>query len=165
LLGIIIGRNQWLRAGCGPLLVILASFPALAVYPVIMIIVGLSEWSKWIIVVVSTFFIMLYWTRTVVAVRVNAYLQVATGAGREAPGRASVMRLGWVKPYFLGLKLAAWVGLLTLIPAEFVGAKSGIGYVIWMSWQSFHVAQMYVGIALAGALGRWRGWPSISWSG
>ena len=54
---------------------------------------------------------------------------------------------------YLGLKLAAWIALLTLLPAEFVGAKSGIGYVIWQSWQSFRAESMYVGIALAGGLG------------
>jgi NitT/TauT family transport system permease protein len=152
-LGGLIGRSYWLRAGCGPVLIILASFPALAIYPIVMVIFGLGEWSKWIVVAVSAFFMMLYWTRISVAGRLDVGRDVAAGAVGEVLSTAFTTRRGRLTLLFLGLKLAAWVALLTLIPAEFVGAKSGVGYVIWDSWARFNVGKMYVGIALAGALG------------
>ena len=31
------------------------------------------------------------------------------------------------------------VALLVIVSAEFVGAKNGIGYLIWTSWQVFQV--------------------------
>ena len=38
------------------------------------------------------------------------------------------------------------VALLVIVSAEFVGAKSGIGYMIWSAWETFAVARMYVGL-------------------
>jgi len=52
-----------------------------------------------------------------------------------------------------GIKLGSGVALLVLITAEFVGAKSGIGYMIWTSWQIFQVEKMYVGVVLIAVIG------------
>ena len=40
-----------------------------------------------------------------------------------------------------------------MVTAEFVAAKSGLGYLIWQGWQSFAIEQMYVGIILVSLLG------------
>ena len=52
-----------------------------------------------------------------------------------------------------GLKLGMGVALLVIVSAEFVGAKSGIGYLIWTSWQVFEVEKMYVGLVVSALLG------------
>jgi len=52
-----------------------------------------------------------------------------------------------------GLRLGLGVALLVIVAAEFVGAKSGIGYLIWTSWQVFQVEKMYVGILVCALLG------------
>jgi NitT/TauT family transport system permease protein len=153
LLGRLIARSAWLRAGCGPLVVIWWSFPAMALFPVIMLIFGLGDPSKWNVVALSTFLLVVYRAWAGAAAR-PATVVDASSAGN--PGRIDQHPLIGVESpqsLFADLKLATWAALVTLIPAEFVGAKSGIGFVIWISWQSFHPPQMYVGIALAGALG------------
>ena len=45
------------------------------------------------------------------------------------------------------------VALLVIVTAEFVGAKSGIGYMIWTSWQVFQVEKMYVGLVVIAIVG------------
>jgi NitT/TauT family transport system permease protein len=45
------------------------------------------------------------------------------------------------------------VALLIIVSAEFVGAKSGIGYLIWTSWQIFQVEKMYVGLLVIALVG------------
>jgi NitT/TauT family transport system permease protein len=52
-----------------------------------------------------------------------------------------------------GLKLGMGVALLVIVSAEFVGAKSGIGYLIWTSWQVFQVEKMYVGLMVIAIVG------------
>ncbi len=54
---------------------------------------------------------------------------------------------------FAGIKLAWGSALLLIVSAEFVGAKSGIGHLIWSSWQVFSVEQMYVGLIVIAILG------------
>ena len=41
----------------------------------------------------------------------------------------------------------------SIVSAEFVGARSGIGYLIWTSWQVFQVEKMYVGLLVSALLG------------
>ncbi len=52
-----------------------------------------------------------------------------------------------------GLKLGMGVALLVIVAAEFVGARSGTGYLIWTSWQVFQVEKMYVGLLISAILG------------
>jgi NitT/TauT family transport system permease protein len=52
-----------------------------------------------------------------------------------------------------GLKLGMGVALLVIVSAEFVGANSGIGYLIWTSWQVFQIEKMYVGLLMSAVLG------------
>lgn len=52
-----------------------------------------------------------------------------------------------------GCKLGMNVALLVIVAVEFTGATSGIGYLIWNSWQIFQVDVMYVGLVSTAILG------------
>ncbi|WP_354684212.1 hypothetical protein [Cupriavidus necator] len=39
------------------------------------------------------------------------------------------------------------------VAAEFISAKSGIGFLIWNSWQVFEVEKMHVGLVASAMLG------------
>jgi len=57
-------------------------------------------------------------------------------------------------PHILtGLEVALGIAYIVLIATEFVGAKTGLGHVIWSSWQLFDVAPMYVAITTISLLG------------
>jgi ABC-type nitrate/sulfonate/bicarbonate transport system permease component len=51
-----------------------------------------------------------------------------------------------------GIKLGVGVALLVIVAAEFVGAKSGLGYLIWTGWQLFQVERMYAGLMVIALL-------------
>lgn len=57
-----------------------------------------------------------------------------------------------------GLRLGVGIAMLVIVAAEFVGARSGIGYLIWTSWQTFQVEKMYVGIMVTAILGFGTAW-------
>ena len=52
-----------------------------------------------------------------------------------------------------GLKLAVGLGLILIVIAEMIGAKSGLGFMIWNAWQIFAVPTMYVGLITISILG------------
>jgi NitT/TauT family transport system permease protein len=54
---------------------------------------------------------------------------------------------------FIGFRLAAATSFIVVAAVEFVGARTGIGYFIWASWQTFAVAKMYVGIVVIATVG------------
>lgn len=74
------------------------------------------------------------------------------GAGRLAIFRTIVLPAS-LPAIFAGIKIAWGTALLLMVAAEFVGAKSGLGYLIWNSWQTFAVDDMYVGLVVVSALG------------
>jgi ABC-type nitrate/sulfonate/bicarbonate transport system permease component len=54
---------------------------------------------------------------------------------------------------FAGLRIAPAVSFIVLVAAEFVATKSGLGYLIWISWELLQVDIMFVGIVTIGVLG------------
>ncbi len=52
-----------------------------------------------------------------------------------------------------GLRLGVGVALPVIVAAEFVGARSGIGYLGWNSRQIFAVERMYVGLLTTAVIG------------
>ena len=45
------------------------------------------------------------------------------------------------------------MGLILIAIAEMIGAKSGLGYMIWNAWEILSVETMYVGLIVIAALG------------
>jgi NitT/TauT family transport system permease protein len=52
-----------------------------------------------------------------------------------------------------GLRVGMGIALLVIVSAEFVGARSGLGYLIWTSWQVLQVEKMYVGLVTIALIG------------
>jgi NitT/TauT family transport system permease protein len=64
-----------------------------------------------------------------------------------------VVFFGALPMIFAGLKIALAVSFVVLVAAEFVASKTGIGYLIWNSWELLQVDYMFVGIVVIGILG------------
>ena len=57
-------------------------------------------------------------------------------------------------PYiFTGLRLSLGVSLIIIVATEFVAANKGIGFLIWISWQSLVTEKMYAGLIVIAVLG------------
>ena len=50
-------------------------------------------------------------------------------------------------------KLANGVALIVLVTAEFVGAQTGVGVMIFQSWQVFAIERLFVGLVVVSFLG------------
>ena len=64
-----------------------------------------------------------------------------------------VVFFGALPMIFAGLRIALAVSFIVLVAAEFVASKTGIGYLIWNSWELLQVDIMFVGIVAIGILG------------
>ena len=54
---------------------------------------------------------------------------------------------------FVALKVAAGASILVAVATEFVNGNTGLGYMIWNSWQVFLPKPMYVGIVVVAVIG------------
>ena len=52
-----------------------------------------------------------------------------------------------------GIKLGVGMGLILIAIAEMIGAKSGLGFMIWDAWEILSVDTMYVGLIMIAVIG------------
>ncbi|WP_244439641.1 ABC transporter permease [Nitratireductor aquibiodomus] len=82
------------------------------------------------------------------------YMDVAKNAGASRFQTFTRIAFPAALPsIFTGLKLAAGSSYIIIAAAEFLGARSGVGFFIWASWQTFAVSRMFVGIVVISVMG------------
>jgi len=154
LLGVAMGLSPWVRAAINPIVGATYPIPKIAILPLIMLIFGLGEMSKYVIVAIAAFYLVLVNTMAGVINIEKIYLDVGKNFGASRWDMFTTIALPGALPMvFAGIRLAWGVALMVIVAAEFVGAKSGLGYLIWVSWQTFSVEQMYVGLITVSVLG------------
>lgn len=153
-LGALMGLLPMLRAAIQPMVGALYPIPKVAILPLVMLIFGIGEESKWAIIAVGVFFQVLIATAAGVAHIDRIYLDVGANfrAGRIATF-ITIALPGALPMIFAGLRLGWGAALLLLVTAEMVSSQSGIGFLIWRAWQLMSVEDMYVGLVVIAFLG------------
>lgn len=154
LLGIVMGLNRYVRAALDPIVAATYPIPKVAILPLLMLVFGIGDGSKIAIVAIAVLYLVLINTMLGVRQIDRIYFDVATNFG--APWRKLFLRVilpGALPAIFAGLRLAIGVSFIVLVAAEFVAANAGIGYLIWSSWETLVVEQMFVGIIVITILG------------
>ena len=153
-LGLTLGLFPLARAALWPMIGALYPIPKIAILPLVMLIFGLGEQSKWVIIAIGVFFPLVINTMAGVMGIDKIYHDVGRNFGAGRGDFYLTIALPGALPLILaGVRLGWGTALLLMVTAEFVAAKSGLGYLIWQGWQSFAIEQMYVGIILVSALG------------
>jgi ABC-type nitrate/sulfonate/bicarbonate transport system permease component len=154
IVGMIMGLNRLARAALDPLVAAIYPIPKIAILPLLMILFGIGDGSKIAIVAIAVFFLVLINTLLGVREIDKIYLDVARNF--KAPKLKFFRRVilpGAMPAIFAGLRLSLGVALIVLVAAEFVAASAGIGYLIWASWETLQIENMFVGIIVITVLG------------
>ena len=171
-LGLAMGTSRRLRRLVDPVIAALHPIPKLAFFPLLIVVFGVGEASKLAAVALGAFFPMLL--NTVAGVRnMNpVHIELATNFGATRRQMFMHVLLPGTMPLMLtGLRLSSNVAFHSTIGVEMVGSRSGIGALLWLSWQTFRIDQVYailvviaaIGIGLA-ALIRWVTYRSAPWA-
>ena len=152
--GLWLGLSAWSRALFEPWLIVTYPVPKLAIYPLLVLIVGLGEAPIVILLAIAIFYVVaINLIAGVMAIR-PVILDVGRDCGASFLQLVRTIALPAAMPHiFTGLEISLGIAYIVLVAAEFVGAKSGLGSVIWSSWQLFDVAPMYVAIVTISVLG------------
>ncbi|MBN9477533.1 MAG: hypothetical protein ABS43_14595 [Bordetella sp. SCN 67-23] len=154
LTGVAIGLSPLVRAVLSPIIASLYPIPKIAIFPLIMVIFGIGEVSKYVLVAIAVFFFMAINSAAGVLNVERIYWDVGHSFRVGRLRRILTIALPGALPMIIaGIRLSLGVSLLVLVSAEFVGSKSGIGFLVWDSWQTFNIETMFVGIVVIGALG------------
>lgn len=154
ILGIVMGLYRPLRAVMEPLVAATYPVPKSAILPLMLLIFGLGEASKIAMVAIGVFYPMLMNAMAGVMQINRIYLDVGQNFGASRWQVFRTIALPGALPLVMtGAKLGLGMGLILISIAEMIGAKSGLGYMIWNAWELLSVETMYVGLLVIALLG------------
>ncbi|MGH2377947.1 MAG: ABC transporter permease [Candidatus Limnocylindria bacterium] len=152
--GLVMGGSRWVRAILNPMMWSIYPIPKIAIFPLILLVFGLGETSKYVTVAIAVFFLVLFPTMAGVMGIPRMYIDAGHNLG--AHGLDFYRRIafpGALPAIFTGFRVGLGVALIIIVGVEFVGADSGIGYLVWNSWQLFNINRMFAGLMVLAALG------------
>ena len=154
ILGILMGLIPWVRAAGMPLVSAVYPIPKSAILPLIMLIFGIGEVSKWVFIAIGVFFPVLINALAGVLTIDRIYLDVGRAYGARRLAFLKTIALPGALPVlFAGVKLGLGFALILVVIAEIVASRAGIGFMIWNAWQIFDVEKLYTGLIVIGVLG------------
>ncbi len=153
-LGLIMGWSKKVRAIVDPIIAATYPIPKIAIFPLFLLIFGIGELSKIILIAIGCFFLVLINSMAGVRNINKTYFEVAEnyGAGRMKTFTRIILP-GSLPMVFSGVRLALGGSLLMVVAAELLAANEGIGAMIWYAWETLETEKIYVGILICGLLG------------
>lgn len=154
LLGLTMGLFRWVRVALKPLVAIFYPIPRIALFPLVLILVGLNETSNIIMIAIGPFFTMLITAMAAVISVEPIYLDVAKNFGVKKRQLYFTVTLPAVLPSLMaGGLVSLGLALLGTVAVEFLVSTKGLGYVIWNSWQVLSLSRSMAGLVVAAILG------------
>jgi NitT/TauT family transport system permease protein len=153
-LGILMGSFRLVRLVFEPYVQFLRALPALAWIPAAMLWLGTGEESKIALLVYTTVFVVALNTMLGVASVPQNQLRAAHCSGASSWQMFHLVKAPATVPYMLtGMRLAMGNCFSTIIAAELLAPRAGIGYLIFSSRTWMQTEFAFVGIVILGLLG------------
>jgi taurine transport system permease protein len=172
-LGLLMGLNRWVKGIFSVPIDLYWGLPPLAYLPLLIIWLGIGETSKIVLLSLSTFapicFAAQAGVRSVPAERINAALSL--GATRLQLFMSIVLPSA-LPEIMTGLRIAIGAGLSTLVAAELIAARSGLGYMIMSAANFLATDVVFVGLIVIAVMAfaftsgmRWLEHRLVPWKG
>jgi NitT/TauT family transport system permease protein len=154
LLGLTMGWSSRVRAVADPIVAAVHPIPKIAVLPIILILLGLGELSRVVMVAVAAFFPMTINAMTGVSQISPIHFEVAENYGASRLKVLTRVILPASLPSVLaGARLGLNVALLVTITVELATARTGLGAMIWSAWETLRTERLYAGVLVIAILG------------
>lgn len=152
--GILLGIHKTCRRLFSPLLYFLYPIPKIAFLPVFMLLFGLGNTSKIILVIFIIIFQIMLSVRDGVDQISALYFRVMDSFCGSALQRYRYLILPAILPQlFTGLRISIGIALASLFFAENYATTYGIGYYILSAWTKMNYTEMFSGILALGFVG------------
>ncbi len=154
MLGLIMGWWPKVNFYLAPWIAAFYPIPKIAIFPLLMIIFGIGEGSKFVAIFLSSFFPMLIATLVGVQQINRIYFEVGKNYGVEGKNIFThILFPGSLPSILAGLRLAVNTGFVLAISVEVISAKNGLGVLLWFGWQTFRVSELYAVLVIISIVG------------
>lgn len=155
LFGLMSGFSRRMEMMTDPLIQLLRLTPSLAIAPLFILWFGFGETSKVLIIATGAFFPM--YVNTVLGIRNvdNKLVEVARALAYSPANQIAKLILpSSVPSILLGVRLSLAVSWLSVVVAELVNSKAGIGFLIYFGQYNSRTELIFVGVIIFAVAGK-----------
>lgn len=152
--GVALGRSRTAELTFGTLIELVRPIPAIALVPVMILLLPSSETGMVAITATAAFFPIAVSVRHAVRALPTVWEDsVRTQGGGELAVLWRVVLPGALPGVFSGLSVGVGVAWICLVSAEMISGRLGVGYRTWQSYTLVDYPAVFVGMLTIGALG------------
>ena len=153
-LGLFMGWSPRLRRIVDPFIAAFHPIPKTAIFPLFMIIFGIGESSKIFTIAIGTFFPALINSMAGVRQINPVYFEVAQNHGANIWKTFTRVILPGSLPMVLaGTRIAFNNAMVITIALELLGARQGLGVMIWFAWETLRTQNLYAILIVIAVIG------------
>lgn len=157
LMALAMKRNHFLEILFRPLIGATYPLPKIALFPFLMLLFGIGDFSKIALIALGSFYLMFNcFMIGLDRIYSSQFMGIVTSYNIKGfRFFYGIIVKGALLDFLTGLGLSFGYGLVMVVASEFVSARNGIGHYIWNAWDSYRILDMYSGlivIAFIGAL-------------
>ena len=153
-LGILMGWSAAARQVIDPLIAAIHPIPKISMFPLIMIAFAVGALSKTLVIAVAAFFPTVINTTAGVRQISPIYFEVAANYG-ASPWQVfrHVILPGSAPMILAGTRLALNLSLSITTSVELIMGRTGLGAMIWLSWQTLKIEDLFAAITCLALIG------------
>ncbi len=154
LLGIAIASSEAVKDFVDPWVSAVYATPTVALAPLFIFMFGIDAPSKMAVVFLLAIFPVVINTATGIRSTDRVYIEAARSFSATRAQIFTKVLIPSALPFIVaGLRLGIGRGLVGVVVGEFIGARAGLGYMIFRSSQAFQIDAMWVGVFLLAGTG------------
>jgi NitT/TauT family transport system permease protein len=143
-LGLAMGWWKKFGAVIDPFIVFFSAMPRIALYPVLLMMFGIGDLSRILIVFIGVLFPVVFNAYVGAKQTPPLLVDVARVFGYSTNKLFLVIVLPASLPYLMaGFRIGITLGMILVVVAEFFGGSSGLGYEIALTAQMYKTPEMY----------------------
>jgi ABC-type nitrate/sulfonate/bicarbonate transport system permease component len=152
--GLLIGSVKWLRALTEPVLEFFRAVPPPVLVPVLMLLMGISDSMKVVVIISGCIWPVLLNTIEGVRAIDPVLADSARTYGITGAARVRYLVLPSAGPQVMaGVRQCLSIGLILMVISEMFASSSGLGFTIVQFQRSFAIPEMWSGIVILGLIG------------
>ncbi len=154
LLGIAMASSDAIKDFVDPWVSAVYATPTVALAPLFIFMFGIDAPSKMAVVFLLAIFPVVINTATGIRSTEQVYIEAARSFSASRGQIFTKVLIPSALPFIVaGLRLGIGRGLVGVVVGEFIGARAGLGYLIFKSSQAFQIDAMWVGVFLLAGTG------------
>lgn len=152
--GIFMGRFRAVESFVDPLISALFPTPKLAIFPLIMVFLGIGDASKIALIFLGCFFPIVISTYSGVKNVDKYFIWNARTKGASHRQVLWTIVLPAAMPFvFAGLRVATSTAFLLIVASELIASNEGLGYLIIYAQHTFNPTLMFSGVLMVASMG------------